>query len=63
VTQLVLALLLPLHEATIEPLHAAVESAFDPTAIESAVEPLHVAADPAVVGAALTETSYLCVWV
>jgi hypothetical protein len=41
VTQLVL----PLHEATAEPLHAATE----------------VATDPAIGGAALNETSYSCV--
>jgi hypothetical protein len=41
---------LPLHEC-------ATESVADP----ATVEPLHSVADPAATGAALTETSYLCV--
>jgi hypothetical protein len=54
VTQLVL----PLHEATVGPLHAAT----DPIAAESAVVPLHAAIDPATaVATGPTETSYLCV--
>jgi hypothetical protein len=57
---------LPLHEATIEPLHVAADAAAaestaeaiaDPATDESAAEPLHAA----IAGAALTETSCLCV--
>jgi hypothetical protein len=54
VTQLVLAL----HEDAVEPLQVVAES-IDPVAADpTAVEPLHVVA-----GAALTETSFLCVQV
>jgi hypothetical protein len=58
-TQLVLTLLLPLQEATADPLHAAA----DPTTVESTTEPPHAAVDPTAVGATLTETTSLCVWV
>jgi hypothetical protein len=54
---------LPLHEATAEPLHAAAEAIVDPDATESTAEPLHVDAESAAGGAAPTETSCLCVWV
>jgi hypothetical protein len=64
VTQLVL----PLHDATIEPLHvsieplhAAAEAVADPAATESAAKPLNIATDPAAAGVALIETSCLCV--
>jgi hypothetical protein len=50
---------LPLHEATAEPLHAAAEAIVDP----DAAEPLHADAESAAGGAAPTETSCLCVWV
>jgi hypothetical protein len=53
VTQLVL----PLHKAAAEPLHAAA----DPTTIKSTAEPLQATADPATDGASPTETSCLCV--
>jgi hypothetical protein len=68
----VIQLVLPLHEAAAEPLQAvaefvidpaAAEADVDPTADESVVEPLYAATDPAATGAALTETSCLCVWV
>jgi hypothetical protein len=57
---------LPLHEAAAdpaatEPLHAGAKAGTDHDSAESATEPLHVAADPAVVDAALTKTSWLCV--
>jgi hypothetical protein len=48
--------MLPLHEC-------AAESIADPTATESTAEPLHSIANLAAVGAALTETSCLCVQV
>jgi hypothetical protein len=60
---------LPLHEVATEPLHAAAKATADlaavvspanPAVVESTAKPLHAAVDP---GAALTETSYLCVWV
>jgi hypothetical protein len=56
---------LPLHERAIESIAnpvadlAAVESITDPTA----TEPLHSVADPVTAGAALTDTSFLCVQV
>jgi hypothetical protein len=64
---------LALHECVAWPFHAAVDpiaaqsiaeplhSAVEP--LHSAVEPLHSAADPTGAGAALTETSCICVWV
>jgi hypothetical protein len=64
----VIQLVLPLHEATIkplhvstEPLHAAAEAVADPAATESAAKPLNIANDPVVAGVALTETSCLYV--
>jgi hypothetical protein len=54
---------LPLHEATAEPLHAAAEAIVDPDAAVSTAEPLHADIESAADGAALTETSCLCVWV
>jgi hypothetical protein len=39
------------------------ESVDDPAAAEFAAEPLHSVADPAATGAAVTETSCLCVQV
>jgi hypothetical protein len=57
----VIQLVLPLHECAAESIAdpAITESVLDPTA----VEPLHFIADPASVGAAPTETSYLYVHV
>jgi hypothetical protein len=52
VTQLVLSL----HDAVVEPLHAAAEPTADPTA----TEPLHAATDPTT-GAAPIEIFCLCV--
>jgi hypothetical protein len=57
---------LALHECVARPFHAAVDpiaaqSIAEP--LHSAVEPLHSAADPTGAGAALTETSCICVWV
>jgi hypothetical protein len=52
--------LLPLHECATEPLQD-IESVTDPGAAESVVEPLHAVANLAATGAALTETSCLCV--
>jgi hypothetical protein len=57
VTQLVLSL----HEVAIDP--AAAESTTVPAIAESIIEPHHTAMDPTTAGAALTETSCLCVWV
>jgi hypothetical protein len=59
---------LPLHEcADPTPAESAVESfhsVADSTAANPAtIEPLHSAIDPTGSGAALTETSWLCVWV
>jgi hypothetical protein len=50
-------LVLPLYEATDEPLHANAKATTDP----AATEPLHAVIDPAAAGAAPTETSCLCV--
>jgi hypothetical protein len=52
---------LPLHECTVEPPQDVAEFVADPTAAESDTKPLHFVVDPAVVGAAPTETSCLCV--
>jgi hypothetical protein len=63
---------LPLHEcadptpaeSAVEPFHSVADStAANPATIESTIEPLHSAVDPTGSGAALTETSWLCVWV
>jgi hypothetical protein len=52
---------LPLHECTVEPPQDAAEFVADPAAAESDAEPFHFVVDPAAIGAALTETSCLCV--
>jgi hypothetical protein len=66
----VIQLVLPLHECAAESIAdpIAVEPVTDPAATESvldptAAEPLHFVADPATIGAALTETSCLYVHV
>jgi hypothetical protein len=57
--------MLPLCECAAESVAdpAAAESIADLAAAESATEPLHSVADPATTGAALTETTCLCVQV